>query len=150
VELHPAAAALVAVAAVLTAGATVWRFGLGPVVRLGLDLRELLLDLKGTPSRPGHPAVPGVLDQVAVNTVKLDDISSKLEEHLTWSRITAEHMDRVVEEHLVESERTRQAGHTEATHLWDAIGEIARHGGLTIERPPGVKTRRDDRPEEKP
>lgn len=147
-ELHPLAATLVAVAAVLTAGATVWRFGLGPIVRLGLDLRELLQDLRGAPARPGHPAVPGVLDQVAVNTAKLDSIGGQLTDHLEWSKRMTGQLEEVLAEHLVETERTRRAGHEEAGHLWDAIAEIARHGGLTVLRPPGVRTRRDDPPTE--
>lgn len=149
-ELHPAAAALIAVAAVLTAGATVWRFGLGPIVRLGLELRELLQDLRGVPPRPGHPAVPGLFAQASSNGQQLEHLADKLEEHLAWARQTSEHLDRVVEEHLVQSEVTRQEGHREAAHLWDAIGEIARHGGLTIHRPESARTRRTDPPEENP
>jgi hypothetical protein len=145
---HPAVGWLLLLAAILVALATVYRVGVRPFVQVGLEGRELLRDLRGYPGRPGHPPVPGMVERVAVNTGKLDQLGEALAEHLEWSRITTDALHKVVEEHLVEAERTRQEGHREAAHLWDAIGEIAKHGGLTIQRPPESRTRRGDPPTE--
>lgn len=138
-DLHPAAAALVAVAAVLTAGATVWRFGLGPVVRLGLELRELLQDLRGVPADPerGRPARPGLISAVAA-------VDSKLEDHLVWSAGMTQELKDSIQEHLAEAEHTRQAGHREAERMWAALEALSGH------RDADMRTRHDDDPEEKP
>jgi hypothetical protein len=144
-EVHPAVGWLLLAAAILLALATVYRVGVRPIVQVGLEVRELLRDLRGYPGRPGHPAVPGLVERVGVNTSKLDSLAGSLEEHLVWSRQTTDHLAQLVDDHLVAAEVTRQEGHREATHLWDAIGEIAKHGGLTIERPTDARTRRGDR-----
>lgn len=143
---HPAVGWLLLLAAILVALATIYRVGVRPIVQVGLEVRELLRDLRGYPGRPGHPPVPGMVERVNVNTGKLDQLAGALEEHLEWSRTTTDHLTQLVDDHLVAAEVTRQEGHREAAHLWDAIGEIAKHGGLTIERPPQARTRRDDRP----
>lgn len=147
-ETHPAVGWLLLAAAVLVALATVYRVGIRPIIVVGLEVRELLRDLRGYPGRPGHPPVPGMVERVAHNTGKLDQLAVQLDEHLEWSRRTTDQLHQLVDDHLVAGEVTRQEGHREAAHLWDAIGEIAKHGGLTIERPPETRTRRDDPPTE--
>lgn len=138
-ELHPAAAALVAVAAILTAGATVWRFGLGPIVRLGLELRELLQDLRGLPADPdrGRPARPGLVAAVA-------SVDSKLEDHLAWSASMTQELKDSIQEHLSDAETTRQAGHREAERMWAALEALSGH------RDADLRTRHDDPHEEHP
>jgi hypothetical protein len=143
-ETHPAVGWLLLLSAILVALATIYRVGVRPIVQVGLEVRELLRDLRGYPGRPGHPPVPGLVDRVNFNTGKLDQLAGQLEEHLEWSRATTDQLHQVVEDHLVAGEVTRQEGHREAAHLWDAIGEIAKHGGLTIQRPPETRSRRDD------
>ena len=129
--MHPAAAVVVAVAAVLTAVVTIYRFGLAPVIQLGLEVRELLRDLRGYPGRPGHPPRPGLVEQVG-------QLDHKLEAHLAWAEEHVGALQAAVQDHLVEAERTRQEGHREASKLWAALEALSGH------RDSAYRTRHDD------
>lgn len=125
---------VVAAAGVLSAAVVLLRVLILPTLRLGLELRELLQDIRGTPDRgPGRPARPGLVEALAV-------MQASFEAH-------REHMAETLSAYLVEQERTRQLSHQEAAELWHAVAELAARGGMTIgprPRRPDARTRADD------
>lgn len=125
--VHPAVAWVLGIATVLSALAVIYRVALRPLTKLGLEVRELLRDLRGYPGRPGHPARPGLLQQVL-------DLDAKVEEHLEWSR-------GFVEEYLGRAQE-------ESTQLLATIEAV--HTAQPHTRPPTVRTRATDREDDDP
>ncbi len=115
------------IATVLSALAVIYRLGVRPLTKLGLEVRELLRDLRGYPGRPGHPPRPGLLQQVL-------DLDAKVEEHLEWSK-------GFVEEYLGQAKR-------ESTQLLATIEAV--HTAQPHTRPPTVRTRATDREDDHP
>lgn len=148
-QVHPALLWLVVAATVVSAIATLHRFIFLPAVKLGLDVRELLLDLRGHPARPGHPGRSGLLDQVAELDRQLkahlewsEELDRKLKAHLVWSEHNATELRRIINDHLAAANRVRLAGHEEARQLWAAIEALSHHPV----RPGSSRTRRTDPP----
>lgn len=131
--IHPAVGLILGAAAVVTAAATLHRFLVRPIVQVGLEVRELLRDLRGYPGRPGHPPRAGLVEEV-------HELKGQLASHLVWSEETTASIQEAIQEHLVESERTRQEGHREAAKLWDALAALSGH------RDHSLRTRHDDDP----
>lgn len=116
---------LLATAGVLSALAVILRLAVRPLVQVGLEIREVMRDLRGYPGRPGHPPRPGLLQQVL-------DLDAKVEAHLEWSR-------EFVEEYL-------STARQESTQLLATIEAVHQEGH---DRPPDARTRATDRqPEE--
>lgn len=137
-EVPTAVAVIIGLAAVVTALATLHRYLVRPTVAIGLEVRELLRDLRGYPGRPGHPPRPGLVETVAAQVATTAELEHKLEAHLEWAEQTTGRMEGAIQEHLVESERTRQAGHREAQKLWEAMAALSGH------RDADMRTRHDD------
>jgi hypothetical protein len=123
--MHPVAYWVLAAAMLLSALAVIYRLAVRPLTKLGLEVRELLRDLRGYPGRSGHPPRPGLLQQVL-------DLDAKVEEHLDWSR-------GFVEEYLgrAQEESTQLLATIEAVHAAEHQDHHA--------RPPTARTRADDR-----
>ena len=129
----PAVGVLLAAAAAVTAVATLHRYLVRPIVQVGLEVRELLRDLRGYPGRPGHPPRPGLVEEV-------HDLKGQLAEHLEWAEETTTRIQADVRAHLLQQEHTRQEGHREAAKLWDALAALSGH------RDHHLRTRHDDDP----
>jgi hypothetical protein len=115
-----------------------------PLRRTLADVREFLVDWRGSPARPGRPASPGVPERLAgiedrvagteqelrtnggstlrdiatTNRQAIAKLDENLAAHVQW----AEDTRRAVHE---EQERVRVAGHREAEQMWRALEALA-------------------------
>jgi hypothetical protein len=149
--IHPGLAGIIVAGAIVTALYSLHRYAVRPVVQVALEVRELLRDLRGYPGRPGYPARPGLVEAVTAQERTMAEhlvwsaaLDHRFTEHLVWSEEITEQIQAAianvtaaVDRHLSESERTRRAGHQEATKMWAALEALA-------PRDPTLRTRRDD------